>query len=195
MKKIQIIAIALLLASMQAFAQPVNWSFDKAHSHIIFKARHMVISDVSGYFRVFDGKVTTKGDDFSTAKIDFTIDVNSINTENEQRDGHLKSPDFFDAKQYPKMTFKSKYMKKVSDGEYELVGDLTMKNTTKEIKLNVEYNGTIKDPYGKTRAGFRLSGSLDRFDYGLVWNKALETGGLVVGKVIKLDCEVEIVKD
>ena len=194
MKKLQIIAIAIIFASLSAFSQTTNWSIDKAHSHILFGVKHMVISTVTGYFRIFDGKLVTNGDDFNNGYIEFNINTASINTDNEQRDKHLQSPDFFDAVKYPNITFKSKYMKKLNNNEYELVGNLTMKNVTKEIKLNVEYNGTIKDPYGKTRAGFKLSGKLDRFDYGLEWSKTIETGGLVVGKEVKIDAEIEVVK-
>jgi polyisoprenoid-binding protein YceI len=194
MKKLQIIALAIIFASLSAFSQTTNWNIDKSHSHILFGVKHMVISTVTGYFRIFDGKLVTKGDDFNNGYIEFNINTSSINTDNEQRDKHLQSPDFFDAAKYPNITFKSKYMKKLNDNEYELIGNLTMKNVTKEIKLNVEYNGTIKDPYGKTRAGFKLSGKLDRFDYGLEWSKTIETGGLVVGKEVKIDAEIEVVK-
>jgi polyisoprenoid-binding protein YceI len=194
MKKLQIIALAIIFASLSAFSQTTNWNIDKSHSHILFGVKHMVISTVTGYFRIFDGKLVTKGDDFNNGYIEFNINTSSINTDNEQRDKHLQSPDFFDAAKYPNITFKSKYMKKLNDNEYELIGNLTIKNVTKEIKLNVEYNGTIKDPYGKTRAGFKLSGKLDRFDYGLEWSKTIETGGLVVGKEVKIDAEIEVVK-
>jgi polyisoprenoid-binding protein YceI len=195
MKKLQIIAIAVLFASLQAFSQQTNWNIDKSHTHILFGVKHMVISTVTGYFRIFDGKLVTNGSDFNNAYVELTIDASSVNTDNEQRDNHLKSPDFFDAQKFPKIYFKSKSFRKISDNEYDVVGNLTMKGVTKEITLKVENNGTIKDPYGKTRTGFKLSGKLDRFDYGLTWSKSIETGGLVVGKEIKIDAEVELVKE
>jgi polyisoprenoid-binding protein YceI len=194
MKKFSIIIAALFLSSFFLFSQPVNWSIDKSHTHILFGVKHMVISTVTGYFRIFDGKFVANGNDFNNAYIELTIDANSINTDNETRDKHLRSADFFDTKKYPSITFKSTNFKKTGDNQYELWGNLTMKEVTKQIKFDVELEGTIQDPYGNTRVGFKLSGKLDRFDYGLEWSKALETGGLVVGKEIKIDAEVELIK-
>lgn len=194
MKKYILLAIALIFASMQSYSQ-TNWSIDKSHTHLIFKVKHMVISNVSGYFKIFDGKLVTKGDNFENAYVELSADIASINTDNEMRDNHLKSADFFDAANFPKLTFKSKSFKKVSKDKFKVTGDMTMRGVTKTLTLDVDYNGTIKDPYGKTRAGFKISGKLDRFDYGLSWSKAIETGGLVVGKDVELDLEAEVVKD
>lgn len=191
---IGVFGILFILSLFQLNANETNWKFDDAHTKIEFSVKHMVISDVTGIFKIFDGKVTTTSDDFNNSQIEFEIDVSSINTDNKDRDAHLKTDDFFNAEKYPKMTFKSKSFKKIKGDKYKLVGYLTIRDITKEITLDVIYNGTIKDPYGNTRAGFKLTGSLNRFDYGLKWNKAIETGGLIVGKTINITCNVEIVK-
>ncbi|PKL89552.1 MAG: polyisoprenoid-binding protein, partial [Ignavibacteriae bacterium HGW-Ignavibacteriae-2] len=128
------------------------------------------------------------------AKIEFTVDINSINTDNEKRDQHLKSDDFFNAEKFPKMLFKSKSLKKESGKNWKMVGDLTIRDVTKEITLDVKFNGTIKDPWGNTRAGFKLTGELDRFDYNLKWNSALETGGLVVSKEVEITANIELIQ-
>jgi polyisoprenoid-binding protein YceI len=183
----------LILAVSTNFAQ-TNWSVDKAHSKIGFSVTHMVISQVEGQFNSFDAKIVTDGDNFENAKIDFSADVNSINTDNEKRDNHLKSDDFFNAEKFPKMTFKGKSFKKVDGKNYILVGDLTIRDVTKEVSLNVKFNGIVKDPWGNTKAGFKITGEVNRFDYGLKWNAALETGGLVAGEDVTLDINLELAK-
>ncbi|GIV33354.1 MAG: polyisoprenoid-binding protein [Chitinophagales bacterium] len=175
-------------------AQSTKWVFDKSHSKIGFEATHMVISKVQGNFTSYEGTVLSDKPDFTDAKIDFTIDVASINTENEQRDNHLRSDDFFNAEKYPKITFKGKSLKKVSDNQYKLSGDLTIRDVTKPVELDVTYGGTVKDPWGNTRAGFHVKGVIDRFDYNLKWNAALETGGLVVGREIVINCPIELIR-
>lgn len=194
MKKINIILYFLLFAVLTVSAQ-TNWSFDKAHSKIGFTVSHMVITDVDGKFNEYEGTVVTEGDDFEGAQVNFTIEANSINTDNERRDNHLRSDDFFAADEYPQITFTGKSMKKISENKYELVGDLTIRGTTKEIKLDVTHNGTVQDPWGNTKAGFKLAGSLDRFEYGLKWNTAIETGGLVVGKTVYLNIDIQLKKE
>lgn len=184
----------VLIVSIGALQAQTKWTFDKAHSKVQFKVTHMVISEVTGQFKNYDGTVETSKDDFTDAKINFTIDVNSINTDNEQRDTHLKSDDFFNAEKFPKITFVSKSFKKVNNKKYKLVGDLTIRNITKQVELDVTYNGTVKDPWGNTRAGFKVSGQVNRFDYGLKWNALLELGGAVVGETVDIIIDVEIVK-
>ncbi|MFZ2323846.1 MAG: YceI family protein [Ignavibacteriaceae bacterium] len=171
-----------------------TWIIDTAHSEIKFKVKHLVVSTVTGQFNVFNGTVESDKSDFSDAKISFEADVNSVDTKNEQRDGHLKSPDFFDAANYPKLTFVSKSVKKKSDDEYQVVGDMTIRGTTKEITLNVTYNGTVKGFGGVDVAGFEITGKLNRFDFGLQWNALTEVGGIVVADEVKLDISAELQK-
>ncbi|MCL4548215.1 MAG: YceI family protein [Bacteroidetes bacterium] len=187
-------AFILFLAGFLSLNAQTKWSIDKAHSKVQFSATHLIISEVTGEFKNFDGSVETSGDDFSNAKVNFTIDVNSISTDNEQRDNHLKSDDFFNAQKYPKMTFVGKSMQKVGDNKYKLVGDLTIRDITKQIALDVTYNGTVKDPWGNTKAGFKITGELNRFDYNLKWNVLMEAGGAVVGKMIGITINLELQK-
>ncbi|MEG8946482.1 YceI family protein [Rosettibacter firmus] len=191
MKKLLFILLALSITSLQA---QTKWTFDKAHSKVQFKVAHMVISEVTGQFKSYDGTVETTKDDFTDAKVNFTIDVNSIDTDNEQRDKHLKSDDFFNAEKFPKITFVSKSFKKVGDKKYKLTGDLTIRNFTKQVELDVTYNGTVKDPWGNTRAGFKVTGRINRFDYGLKWNALLELGGAVAGENVDIIIDAEIIK-
>ena len=170
------------------------WSVDQAHSEIKFKVKHLVVSSVTGQFTSFNGTVESDKPDFSDAKIQFEADVNSINTKNEQRDGHLKSPDFFDAANHPKLTFVSKSITKKSDDEYIVLGDITIRGTSKEISLNVTYNGSTKGFGGVDVAGFEISGKLNRFDFGLQWNALTEVGGIVVGDEVKIDITTELQK-
>lgn len=192
MKKINLFVVLFLTATL-TFAQ-TKWSFDKAHSKVGFSVTHLIISEVDGYFKSFDGYVETTNDDFSGAKVEFTVDTKSINTDNEKRDDHLRSDDFFNAEKYPKMTFKGKSFKKVGDKKYKLVGDLTIRDVTKEVALDVKYNGTIKDPWGNTKAGFKITGEINRFDYGLKWNALMEAGGAVVGETVDLEIDIELQK-
>lgn len=171
-----------------------TWKIDPAHSEIKFKVKHLVVSTVTGQFKVFDATVESEKSDFSDAKISFWADVNSIDTRNEQRDAHLKSADFFDAENHPKIVFESKAINKKSDNEYEVVGDLTIRGVTKEIKLNVTYNGTVKGFGGGEVAGFEMTGKLNRFDYGLQWNALTEAGGIVVGEEVKIEISCELTK-
>ncbi len=170
------------------------WKIDPAHTEIKFKVKHLVVSTVTGQFKKFDATVESDKPDFTDAKIKFEADVNSVDTRNEQRDNHLKSADFFDAANYPKLTFVSKSIKKKSDSEYEVIGDLTIRATTKEIKLDVVYNGTVKGFGGVEVAGFEMTGKLNRFDYGLQWNALTEVGGVVVAEEVKLEIFAELNK-
>jgi len=170
------------------------WKIDPTHSEVNFKVKHLVVSTVTGSFGKFDASVETGKEDFSDAKITFEAEVDSINTKNEQRDGHLKSPDFFDAAKYPKMSFVSTSVRRISDFELEVTGKLTMRGVTKEIKLDVVYNGVVPGFGGKQVAGFEITGKLNRFDYGLQWNALTEAGGVVVSNEVKLEVLAEFNK-
>jgi polyisoprenoid-binding protein YceI len=167
---------------------------DKVHSSITFQIKHMMVSKVKGSFENFD--VDFKGDlnNLEAASVKVTVDAASINTNNEDRDGHLKSGDFFNAEEHPNMTFVSKSVKKTADGEYEVTGDFTIRGVTHTETFNVEYNGTSKNPMdGSTVTGFDIEGKINREDYGLTWNAALETGGVLVGKEVKFSAGLEFV--
>lgn len=192
MKTIKTLTVLFLFSAI-TFAQ-TKWSFDSAHSKVGFSVTHLVISEVEGSFKSFEGDVTSTNDDFTDAKVNFTIDVNSINTENESRDKHLKAEDFFDAAKFPKIQFNSTSFKKVKGNKYKLVGNLTMKDVTKEVELDVKYNGTIKDPWGNTKAGFKITGDLNRFDYNLKFNALMEAGGAVVGEDVEITINTELTK-
>jgi polyisoprenoid-binding protein YceI len=172
-----------------------KWILDPAHSEIQFKIRHLMITHVTGSFGKFNAEVETTDENFETAKVKFTAEVDSITTNNEQRDGHLKSADFFEISKYPTLTFVSTKFEKVSGEEYILNGDLTFHGVTKNIQVKVEHGGIIKDPWGNTRTGFTLEGKLNRKDFGLQWNAATETGGVVLGDDVKLHASVEFIKE
>ena len=167
------------------------WKIDPAHSEINFKVKHMLVSTVRGHFDKFDATIETSKEDFSDAKIKFEADINSISTRNEQRDAHLKSADFFDAENNPKMTFESTAVKAISDYEMEVKGKLTLRGVTKEIILNVLYNGIVSGFGDSKIAGFEVIGKLDRFDYGLQWNALTEAGGVVVSNEVKIEILAE----
>lgn len=171
-----------------------TWKLDPAHTEIKFKVKHLVVANVTGQFNVFDGTVESDKSDFSDAKISFEADVNSIDTKNEQRNNHLKSADFFDATNFPKLFFVSKTINKKSEDEYEVVGDITIRGTKKEIKLAVTYNGTVSGLGGGEVAGFEITGKLNRFDFGLHWNALTEAGGVVVAAEVKLEISAELHK-
>jgi polyisoprenoid-binding protein YceI len=172
----------------------ILWKIDPAHSEIQFKVKHLMITTVTGYFRKFDLEVETETDDFATTKrIEFTADVDSVDTNNDQRDTHLKSSDFFNADEHGQIKFVGqKY--EVSGDTAKLHGDLTIRGVTKPITLNVEYGGLVVDPYGQTKAGFTVNGKISRKEFGLVWNAVTEAGQIVVSDDIRLQCEVQVVK-
>jgi polyisoprenoid-binding protein YceI len=170
------------------------WKIDPVHSEVSFKVKHLVISTVTGHFDKFDATIEAAKEDFSDALIKFEADINSINTKNGQRDGHLKSPDFFDAATYPKMWFSSKSVKIISDFELQVIGDLTMRGVTKEITLDVMYNGTVAGLGGIQVAGFEIRTKLNRFDYGLQWNALTEAGGITVSNEVKIEIMAEFNK-
>ena len=171
-----------------------KWEIDKSHTKVEFGTTHLVISQVTGKFKNFRGSVFSPDDDFDNAEIYFEVDIDSINTDDEQRDTHLKSDDFFNAGKFPKMIFKGLSMKKIDENNYKLIGDLTIRDITKQIELEVLHNGTVQDPWGNTKAGFKISGKLNRFDFGLKWNALIETGGAVVGKTVTLNIDLELNK-
>lgn len=172
----------------------ITWKIDPAHSEIQFKVRHLMVTNVTGYFKKFDLVVETETDDFNTAKkIEFTADIDSIETNNEQRDTHLKSDDFFNAAKFKQLKFVGKDYKANGD-EATLNGDLTIRDITKPIKLNVEYGGTVVDPYGQTKAGFTVTGKINRKDFNLMWDAVTEAGQVVVSNEIKINCEIQLVK-
>jgi polyisoprenoid-binding protein YceI len=171
-----------------------TFNIDPNHSEVQFKVKHLVITTVTGRFKKFEGNMQAEKEDFSDAKINFTADANSIDTNNEQRDGHLKSDDFFNAEKYPALTFTSKELKKTGGNNYKLTGDLTIRNITKSVELDVEYEGTAIDPWGNTKVGFEIKGVVNRFDYDLKWNTLTEAGGAMVGADIKLALNIQLVK-
>lgn len=175
-------------------AVKTKWSVDPAHSEIGFKVKHMMITTVSGTFAKFDVTVETEEDDFSTAEVEFTADVNSITTHNEDRDKHLKSDDFFAADKYPQIKFNSTRIEKKGGEHFILHGDLTIRDVTLPVKLDVELGGVGKDPWGNQKAGLTVTGKIKRTDYKLNWNAALETGGVLVGEEVKINAEVQLVK-
>lgn len=171
-----------------------TYKIDASHSEVGFKIRHLMITNVTGKFTEFDGTLESDKEDLSDAKISFEAKVSSITTHNEQRDGHLKSDDFFNAEKFPKLTFVSTGITKKSDDEFVLAGNLTIRDVTKPVELAVEYGGKIVDPYGQTKLGFEIVGKINRKDFGLTWSATTETGGLVVADEVKLQVTVEMVK-
>ncbi|PTX21113.1 polyisoprenoid-binding protein YceI [Pontibacter mucosus] len=172
-----------------------RWVTDPMHSEVQFKVKHLMITTVTGYFGHFNVEVETEDDDFTKAsKILFTADVDSISTNNEQRDTHLKSADFFDAASHGQVKYEGKNFEKVGENEYKLHGDLTIRGTTKPVTVNVEFGGIVVDPYGQTKAGFTVTGKINRKDYGLMWDAVTEAGSVVVSDEIKLNCEIQLVK-
>jgi polyisoprenoid-binding protein YceI len=171
-----------------------TWAIDPTHSEIGFKVKHMMFTNVSGKFNQFEATIENEDDDFATSKISFSAEVNSVDTANGDRDNHLRSADFFDVENFSKLSFKSTSIQKSNEGLYQVSGDLTIKDVTKNITLETEYSGLMKDPWGNTKIGLSLNGKINRKDFGLTWNAALETGGVLVGEDIKLAAEVQFVK-
>jgi len=167
------------------------WKIDSAHSEVNFKIKHLVVSTVTGGFDIFDAEIKTSKDDFSDAQIKFEADINSINTRNEQRDAHLKSADFFDAENHPKLYFESTSVKMISDYEMKVTGNLTIRGITKEVTLDVIFNGVVSGFGGSKVAGFEIRSKINRFDYGLQWNALTEAGGVVVSNEVKIEILAE----
>lgn len=169
-----------------------KWALDQSHSEITFKVKHLMISNVKGGFKTFNG--TIDGEDFTKSAIALTIDVDSITTNSDDRDAHLKGADFFDVAQFATITFEGQSLVKVDDENYTLTGLLVIKGVSKEVTLDVEYGGTNKDPWGNEKIAFNVSGVINRKDWGLNWNAALETGGVLVSEDVKINAEVQFVK-
>ncbi len=173
-------------------ATATTWAIDPTHSEVQFKVKHLVISTVTGSFKTFEGTVTSETGSLEDATVSFSADVNSIDTNQAQRDGHLHSADFFDAEKYPKLTFVGKLAG--NNGDYTLKGDLTIKNVTKPFEFTVEHGGSMTDFYGNEKTGFELSGKLNRKEFGLEWSAVTEAGGVVVGDEVKLIANIQIAK-
>ena len=170
-----------------------KWSIDQSHSEIAFKIRHLMITNVRGSFKTFDANIYTTDKDFTTAEIDLWIDASSITTGDAKRDEHLKSVDFFDVQNHKQITFTSSTIgNEDADGNHELWGELTIKGITKNVKLIVQFGGIVTDPWGNEKAGFTLTGKINRSDWELTWNAAIETGGLMVSDEINISCEAEL---
>lgn len=171
-----------------------KWTVDPMHSLVQFKVRHLMITNVTGTFQHFDGTIETDGEDFTQGKVEFRIKVDSIDTANDQRDTHLKGDDFFSAEKYPDITFVSTGFKKVGGEDYELTGNLTVRDVTKPVTLSVEYGGVAQDFYGNTKAGFGITGKINRKDFGLVWNGVTEAGSVVVSDEVKINADLQFLK-
>jgi polyisoprenoid-binding protein YceI len=190
-----IFPVPLFKSQKQFSMAKIKWALDPTHSEVTFKVRHMMISNVTGQFTKFDASAETDDEDFSTAKVSFTADTSSVTTGNEQRDGHLQAPDFFDTAKFPQIKFAAtKYVKVDNDGNYEIYGDLSIRDITKPVKLRAEFGGVIKDPWGNTRAGFSIEGNINRKDFGLQWHAVTEAGGLVVSDDVRIHVGLEFVK-
>ena len=194
MKKIVIVAFSTLLVAGTVNAQNTNWNLDKTHSSVGFSIEHMVVSETVGQFNEFSTSIKSDKEDFSDVKGDITIQVSSIDTKDAKRDGHLKSPDFFDAEKNPTIKFEIVQFKKVKDKEYKLVGNLTMHGVTRSVTLKGIFGGIVKDPYGNIRTGIKVSGEIDRYDFGLKYNAAMEAGGMVLGQKVTISCNIEMTK-
>jgi polyisoprenoid-binding protein YceI len=171
-----------------------KWTVDPMHSLVQFKVRHLMITNVTGSFQHFEGTIETEGEDFTQGKVKFDIKVDSIDTASDQRDTHLKGDDFFSAEKFPHITFKSTSFKRISGEDYELTGNLTIRDITKPVTLKVEYGGVAQDFYGNTKAGFTVSGKINRKEFGLVWNGVTEAGSVVVSDEVRINADLQFTK-
>ncbi|MDZ4708635.1 MAG: YceI family protein [Saprospiraceae bacterium] len=173
----------------------IKWGLDMAHSEVGFKVKHMMVANVRGLFKEFEASIVTTGEDFMTAEIDFWLDPSSVDTGSSDRDKHIRSADFFDVEQFKQIHFTGNTYEEVDhDGSYELYGDLTIKGITRRIKLDVEFGGILKDPWGNQKAIFNINGKINRKDWGLNWNAALETGGILVGEEVSIRADLQLFK-
>lgn len=194
MKRLILFFALTILGGGSLMAQTPGWTLDKAHSSVGFSVHHMVIAEVTGNFKDFDITFTSLKDDYSDATVDASIKVASINTDNERRDGHLKTDDFFNAEKFPLIKFKSTSFEKVGENKYKITGDLTIRDVTKRVTFDAVYNGAIKAPWGATVSSWKATLAANRFDYGLKWNKAIETGGLIAGDTVNITLNLELNK-
>ena len=172
-----------------------KWVIDPTHSEVQFKVKHLMITTVTGSFDKFQASIETDNEDFSKAKISFSAETASVLTGNADRDNHLKSPDFFDAEKFPQIIFTAtRYESVDNDGSYELYGDLTIHGVTKNVRLDVEFGGVAKDPWGNVKAGFTINGKINRKDFGLVWNAPTEAGGVLVSEEVRIACEIQLIE-
>ena len=173
----------------------VKWGIDPTHSEIGFKVKHLMITNVKGLFREFGASIYTTGEDFMTSEIDFWMNSASVDTNDAKRDEHLRAEEFFDSEHFKQISFQGNSYEKVdNDGSYELYGELTIKGITQKIKLDVEFGGVMKDPWGNEKAGFTIIGKINRKDFGLNWNAVLEAGGMMVSDEVRISCELQLVK-
>ena len=192
MKRIyNVTLMAILLVAATGTMAQTKWTVDKLHSNVKFSVQHMVVSEMEGSFKMFDGSMEHTKVDFSDAKINFTVDVASVNTDNDRRDGHLKGDDFFNAEKFPKMTFVSTSVQPAGQGKYKIAGNLTIRDVTKPVVFDMTHGGILKTQKG-SKAGFKARTTINRFDYNLKWDRATETGGLVVGKDVEIVVNVEM---
>ncbi len=194
MKKTLILFIFTLVIAVSLSAQ-TTWKVDASHSNVLFTVSHMVVSEVTGRFTDFEATLIQNGTDFTGGKLNAKIKSTSINTDNDGRDKHLRSADFFDAEKHPEITFVSKSFEKTGKDIYKITGDFSMRGVTKTVTLDAKYKGTTKDPWGNTKAGFKATTSLNRMDFGVTWSKSLDSGGLVVGETIDVTLQIELVQE
>jgi len=171
-----------------------KWALDPTHSELQFKIKHLMISTVTGQFNQFNGTIETEEEDFTKAKVEFAAEINSISTNNEQRDAHLRTGDFFDAENHPQLTFKSNKLEKIAEDDYKMEGILSMRGTSKKVVLEIEFGGITTDPWGNTRAGFTITGKINRQDFGVSFGAITETGGLLLGDEVKIIANTQFVK-
>ncbi|MFN8166386.1 MAG: YceI family protein [Bacteroidia bacterium] len=191
MKRLSLLVLGL---AMTAATYAQNWKIDAAHSKIRFSAKYLVISDTEGEFKKFDGTITSSKADWTDLQATITIDVNSINTDNDMRDGHLKSDDFFNAEKFPTITFKAISVKNLGGNKYMLTGDLTIRDVTKRVEVPVVFGGTVKDPWGNLKAGFKATGTINRKDFGLKYTNAAATGEAVVSDNVEFTIDLVLIK-
>jgi polyisoprenoid-binding protein YceI len=192
-RSLKSLLLVAALGAAPAYAQSSEWAVDNAHSHFGFSVPHMVVSEVEGQFKTFQGKVTLDEKDPSKSQVEFSIDAASISTDNDDRDKHLKSADFFDVQKFPKLNFKATKISKAGKG-YKLTGDLTIHGVTKQVTLDATLSEPIQNPWGKLVRAVKVSGKIKREDFGLTWNKTLDKGGLLVGNDVTLDIKLELNK-
>ncbi len=193
MKKTIISLFLIGYGIIPVIAQSQIWKIDPVHSSVRFSVKHMLITEVVGQFKEYDATLTTSKADFSDAKLEATINIQSIDTDNEKRDAHLNSEDFFYSEKYPKISFKSNSVEQIDEKTFRIKGDLTIRGITKTVVFETSYGGTITDPYGNSRSGWQASTTVNRFDFGLKWNQVMETGGLLVGEEIKINIDAQFI--
>jgi polyisoprenoid-binding protein YceI len=171
-----------------------SWTLDPVHTHVEFAVRHLMIAKVKGRFTSLEGSVSMEAERPETAQVEVRIDAASITTGNEQRDGHLRSADFLSAEQFPALSFRSRSVQPIDDSLFRMIGDLTIRDVTRAVELRVSREGVVKDPWGNQRAGFTATGKISRSDFGITWNQAIETGGVLVGDEVRITIEAELIR-